>query len=262
MLFNSILKSVLDDDLRTDLTLWYTCFHLVVSPGWLEGWCAALDDLGCLSVWHIVMGYLRFTQLKDYLVSYPFFSTDLFKFNALKLVLFFLPVECAWNILNLQIASVLYSSGSTAAMFSVYNARMLCCTPSYPTFTVEKYFTNTNAQNYYTSRFTWPGNIKPKEQESFKSTLPIEVDYSTECTHFFFLAHWKRHMIWSHRHDQGLLMNRLCLIDELSWAFTCSVNSTAVTLRNGSSVTLLLLSCVMSPCRSCWYSARLTASMD
>lgn len=72
MLFNSILKSVLDDDLRTDLTLWYTCFPLVVSPGWLEGWCAALDDLGCLSVWHIVVGYLHVTQLKDCLVCYPF----------------------------------------------------------------------------------------------------------------------------------------------------------------------------------------------
>lgn len=147
--------------------------------------------------------------------------------------------------LNLQIASVLYSSGSTAAMFSVYNARMLCCTPSYPTFTVEKYFTNTNTQNYYTSRFTWPGNIKPKEQESFKSTLPIEVDYSTECTHFFFFGTLKTSP--DHWHDQRLLMNRLCLIDELSWAFTCSVNSTALMLRNGSSVTLLLLSHLAGP---------------
>lgn len=58
MLFRSILKSVLGNDLRTDGRLWSACLQ---SPGWLEGRCAALNDLGCFSVWHVVVGYYCFT---------------------------------------------------------------------------------------------------------------------------------------------------------------------------------------------------------
>lgn len=54
MLFKSILKSALGNALRTDGRLWSACIH---SPGWLEGRCAALNDLGCFSVWHVAVGY-------------------------------------------------------------------------------------------------------------------------------------------------------------------------------------------------------------
>lgn len=96
MLFNSIFKSVID---------WFENRWKPLVR--LEGRCAALDDLGCFSVWHI-LGYLCFTQLKDclvyhtrvcYLFQYRFFQVWCIKasviFFLIKIATLEVPPPCS-----------------------------------------------------------------------------------------------------------------------------------------------------------------------
>lgn len=96
MLFNSVFKSVID---------WFENRWKPLVR--LEGRCAALDDLGCFSVWHI-LGYLCFTQLKDclvyhtrvcYLFQYRFFQVWCIKasviFFLIKIATLEVPPPCS-----------------------------------------------------------------------------------------------------------------------------------------------------------------------